>query len=37
VFFVDANAVSGLGNRSHVGGGEGTAVAVDPPRDRTVT
>ncbi|MFF7645835.1 rhodanese-like domain-containing protein [Streptomyces canus] len=33
MFFVDTIEVPGLGNRSHLAGGERTAVAVDPPRD----
>ncbi|GAA2198020.1 MBL fold metallo-hydrolase [Streptomyces bangladeshensis] len=33
MFFVDTIEVSGLGNRSHLAGGERTAVVVDPPRD----
>jgi glyoxylase-like metal-dependent hydrolase (beta-lactamase superfamily II)/rhodanese-related sulfurtransferase len=33
VFFVDTIELEGLGNRSYLAGGEGTAVAVDPPRD----
>jgi glyoxylase-like metal-dependent hydrolase (beta-lactamase superfamily II) len=33
VFFVDTLEFEGLGNRSYLAGGSGTAVVVDPPRD----
>ncbi|SCK46916.1 Glyoxylase, beta-lactamase superfamily II [Streptomyces sp. WMMB 714] len=33
MFFVDVLEVKGLGNRSYLAGGDGCAVAVDPPRD----
>jgi len=33
VFFVETIGIEGLGNRSYLAGGAGTAVAVDPPRD----
>ncbi|MFG2335380.1 rhodanese-like domain-containing protein [Streptomyces yangpuensis] len=33
MFFIDTLELEGLGNRSYLAGGTGTAVAVDPPRD----
>ncbi|MER7507846.1 MBL fold metallo-hydrolase [Streptomyces lavendulae] len=33
MFFVDTLEFEGLGNRSHLAGGSGAAVVVDPPRD----
>ncbi|WP_030407609.1 MBL fold metallo-hydrolase [Streptomyces albus] len=33
MFFVDTLKFEGLGNRSYLAGGPGTAVVVDPPRD----
>ncbi|GAA3279942.1 MBL fold metallo-hydrolase [Streptomyces lavendulae] len=33
MFFVDTLEFEGLGNRSHLAGGPGAAVVVDPPRD----
>ncbi|MFE7120048.1 rhodanese-like domain-containing protein [Streptomyces sp. NPDC057654] len=33
MYFVDTLAFEGLGNRSYLAGGPGTAVAIDPPRD----
>ncbi|GGQ08153.1 MBL fold metallo-hydrolase [Streptomyces roseolilacinus] len=33
MFFVDTLESEGLGNRSHLAGGPGAAVVVDPPRD----
>lgn len=33
MFFVETIELTGLGNHSHLVGGEHTAVAVDPPRD----
>src|SRR2546429_6434589 len=33
VFFVDTLGSEGLGNRSYLAGGDGSAVVVDPPRD----
>ncbi|MFE2628778.1 rhodanese-like domain-containing protein [Streptomyces sp. NPDC059374] len=33
MFFVDTLEFEGLGNRSHLAGGPGAAVVIDPPRD----
>ncbi|MFJ7198866.1 MULTISPECIES: rhodanese-like domain-containing protein [unclassified Streptomyces] len=33
MFFVDTIETAGLGNRSHLAGGQRSAVVVDPPRD----
>ncbi|WP_037857760.1 MBL fold metallo-hydrolase [Streptomyces sp. NRRL S-340] len=33
MFFVDTLEIEGLGNRSYLAGGAGTALVVDPPRD----
>ncbi|MGE7386327.1 MBL fold metallo-hydrolase [Streptomyces sp. NPDC004126] len=33
MFFIDTIGTEGLGNRSYLAGGAGTAVVVDPPRD----
>ncbi|MCP9989167.1 MBL fold metallo-hydrolase [Streptomyces sudanensis] len=33
MFFVDTLELEGLGNRSYLAGGAGTALVVDPPRD----